>query len=239
MDKVLDKIRVMLVDDHVLVREGTREFLERENDLQVVAEAGDGAQAVELATQHRPDVIIMDIAIPKLNGIDATKQIKALYPATAILVLTAYDNDQYIFASLEAGAAGYLLKDIKMHDLVQAIRAVYSGESVLHPVVARKVMDHFTGRAATPCATAQNERSFDHITGREMEVLKLAAQGMTNREIAASLSISTRTVQVHLSSVFAKLGVGSRTEAVVCGLRNGWFTLDSTKPPGSPTHEAA
>ena len=235
----MDAIRVMLVDDHALVREGTRELLERESDLEVVAEAGDGAQAVELATQHRPDVIIMDIAIPKLNGIDATKRIKALHPATAVLVLTAYDNDQYIFALLEAGAAGYLLKDIKMHDLVQAIRAVYAGESVLHPVIARKVMDHFTGRAETPSPAAQSERSFDHVTTREMEVLKLAAKGMTNREIARALSISTRTVQVHLSNVFAKLGVGSRTEAVVCGLRNGWFTLDSTKPPTPAASQAA
>jgi DNA-binding NarL/FixJ family response regulator len=221
----------MLVDDHVMVREGTRDLLEREEDLEVVAEAGDGIQAVELATKHRPDVIIMDIAIPKLNGIDATKRIKALHPATAVLVLSAYDNDQYIFALLEAGAAGYLLKDIKMCDLVQAIRAVYSGESVLHPVVARKVVDYFTGRAETPCPAGRAERSLDHVTSRELEVLKLAAKGMTNREIANSLSISTRTVQVHLSNVFGKLGVGSRTEAVVSGLRKGWFTLDSTKPP--------
>jgi NarL family two-component system response regulator LiaR len=230
---------VMLVDDHALVREGARELLERERDLEVVAEAGDGAQAVELATKHRPDVIIMDIAIPKLNGIDATKRIKALHPQTAVLVLTAYDNDQYIFALLEAGAAGYLLKDIKMHDLVQAIRAVYSGESVLHPVVARKVVDHFTGRAETPCPAAQTDRSFDHVTSRELEVLKLAAKGMTNREIANALAISTRTVQVHLSNVFGKLGVGSRTEAVVCCLRKGWFSLDNTNPPAPAAHEAA
>jgi len=233
----MDTIRVMLVEDHVLVREGTREFLAREPDLEVVAEAGDGVQAVELATKHRPDVVIMDVAIPRLNGIDATRRIKSLHPATAVLVLTAYDNDQYIFALLEAGAAGYLLKDIKMADLVQAIRAVYAGESVLHPHVARKVMDYFTGHGQGPPPAA--DRSFEHVTARELEVLKLAAKGMTNREIAASLSISTRTVQVHLSSVFAKLGVGSRTEAVLCGLRNGWFTLESTKPPSPGAHEAA
>lgn len=229
-------IRVMLVDDHVLVREGTKDLLEQEEDIEVVAEAGDGIQAVELATRHRPDVIIMDIAIPKLNGIDATKRIKALYPATAVLVLTAYDNDQYIFALLEAGAAGYLLKDIRMHDLVEAVRAVYSGESVLHPVVARKVMDHFVSRAQTAGAAAQDERVPEHVTTRELEVLRLAAQGMTNREIGDTLSISTRTVQVHLSNLFAKLGVGSRTEAVVCGLRRGWFTLESTEPraPAAP-----
>jgi two-component system, NarL family, response regulator LiaR len=235
----MNTIRIMLVDDHALVREGTKEFLQREKDLEVVAEAGDGNQAVALADKHRPDVVIMDIAIPKLNGIDATKQIKALHPAMAVLVLTAYDNDQYIFALLEAGAAGYLLKDIKMYDLVQAIRAVYSGESVLHPVVARKVMDYFTGHAEPPCPLPKDDPSFERVTGREIEVLQLAAKGMTNREIAGSLSISTRTVQVHLSNVFAKLGVGSRTEAVLCGLRKGWFTLDSTRPPEPVGHEAA
>lgn len=234
----MDTIRVMLVDDHVLVREGTKELLDREPDLEVVAEAGDGVEAVELATKHRPDVVIMDIAIPKLNGIDATRRIKGLHPATAVLVLTAYDNDQYIFALLEAGAAGYLLKDIKMHDLVQSIRAVYSGESVLHPVVARKVMDHFASRAEPPSPATHEQPALDHITSRELEVLKLAAQGMTNREIAARLSISIRTVQVHLSNVFAKLGVGSRTEAVVCGLRRGWFTLDSTRSATAITRES-
>lgn len=234
----MDTIRVMLVDDHALVREGTRELLERESDLEVVAEAGDGAEAVELATKHRPDVIIMDIAIPKLNGIDATRRIKGLHPATAVLVLTAYDNDQYIFALLEAGAAGYLLKDIKTHDLVQAIRSVYAGESVLHPVVARKVVDHFTRRRETAGAEPHDERAFDHLTVRELEVLKLAARGMTNREIANHLSISMRTVQVHLSNVFGKLGVGSRTEAVLWGLRKGWLTLDDAKDARTVAQEA-
>lgn len=234
----MDTIRVMLVDDHALVREGTRDLLEREEDLEVVAEAADGIEAVELATRHRPDVIIMDIAIPKLNGIDATRRIKALHPTTAVLVLTAYDNDQYIFALLEAGAAGYLLKDIRMHELVQAVRAVYSGESVLHPVVARKVVDHFVDSAREPAAAVRNEPAGDHVTGRELEVLKLAGKGMTNREIAEALTISTRTVQVHLSNVFAKLGVGSRTEAVVCALRKGWFTLDGTETPGPADDEA-
>lgn len=230
----METIRVMLVDDHALVREGTRDLLEREEDLEVVAEAADGIEAVELADRHRPDVIIMDIAIPRLNGIDATRRIKAQHPTIAVLVLTAYDNDQYIFALLEAGAAGYLLKDIRMHELVQAVRAVYSGESVLHPVVARKVVDHFVDSTREPAAAARSEPAADHLTGRELEVLELAGKGMTNREIAEALTISTRTVQVHLSNVFAKLGVGSRTEAVVCALRKGWFTLDGPESPGMP-----
>lgn len=143
----MDKIRVMLVEDHVLVREGTRELLDREKDLRVVAEAGDGEEAVGLAAVHRPDVVVMDIALPKLNGIEATRRIKATNPSIAVLVLTAYGNDQYVFPLLEAGAAGYLLKDISTHDLIKAIRAVHVGESVLHPAIARKVVDYFAKRA--------------------------------------------------------------------------------------------
>ncbi len=224
----MDKIKVMLVEDHVLVREGTRELLDQENDLQVLVEAGDGEEAVRLAAEHSPDVIIMDIAMPKLNGIEATKQIKATNPAIAILVLTAYDDDQYIFAFLEAGAAGYLLKDATMNDLIQAIRAVHAGESVLHPTVARKVINYFARHIDKRHADDYDRSGTDHLTDREMEVLKLAAKGMTNREIATELTISTRTVQVHLSNVFSKLGVGSRTEAVLYALRKGWFTLEDT-----------
>jgi len=223
----VDKIRVMLVDDHALVREGTRELLERQGDLQVVAEAEDGVQAVEIACRLEPDVIIMDIEIPKMNGIEATKRIRAACPETAVLVLTGYDNDQYISALLEAGAQGYLLKDVRMHELVQAIRAVHAGELILHPAVARKVVDRYTRRAEPSPTDAHDVDAFDHLTGRELEVLKLAAKGMTNREIADVLSISTRTVQVHLSNVFGKLGVGSRTEAVLHGLSRGWFTIES------------
>ncbi len=221
-------IRVMLVEDHVLVREGTRELLDREKDLQVVAEAGDGEEAVQLAAAHRPDVVIMDIAMPRLNGIEATKQIKATNPATAVLVLTAYDDDQYIFAFLEVGAAGYLLKDVSRDDLVRAIRAVHAGESVLHPAVARKVINYFARQTAKRRVDEYEESVLDSLTNREMEVLKLAAKGMTNREIASALTISVRTVQVHLSSVFSKLGVGSRIEAVLYALRKGWLALEDT-----------
>jgi NarL family two-component system response regulator LiaR len=222
----MDKIKVMLVEDHVLVREGTREMLDQEQDLQVVAEAGDGEQAVQLAAEYRPDIIIMDIAMPKLNGIEATRQIKAVNPTTSVLVLTAYDDDQYVFAFLEAGAAGYLLKDISTGDLIQAIRAVHEGESVLHPAVARKVINYF----ARQPDEKRDETSYplERLTDREMEVLRLAGKGMTNREIASDLTISIRTVQVHLSNVFSKLGVGSRTEAVLYALRMGWLTLEDT-----------
>ncbi|HHS97283.1 MAG TPA: response regulator transcription factor [Chloroflexi bacterium] len=220
----MEKIRVMLVEDHVLVREGTRELLDREKDLEVVAEAGDGEEAIRLAAIHRPDVIIMDMAMPRLNGIEATREIKATHPGAAVLVLTAYDDDQYVFAFLEAGAAGYLLKDVSTQDLIRAIRAVHSGESILHPTVARKVVDYFSRKARGVPA----ERTAETLTAREMEVLRLAAKGMTNREIADRLHISVRTVQVHLSNIFSKLEVGSRTEAVLYALRKGWLTLEDT-----------
>jgi DNA-binding NarL/FixJ family response regulator len=222
----MNKIKIMLVEDHVLVREGTREMLDQEEGLHVVAEAGDGEQAVQLAAEHRPDIIIMDIAMPKLSGIEATRQIKAANPATSILVLTAYDDDQYVFAFLEAGAAGYLLKDVSTSDLIQAIRAVHAGESVLHPAVARKVINHFARH--TEEQYSETSDPLERLTDREMEVLKLAGKGMTNREIASDLTISIRTVQVHLSNVFSKLGVGSRTEAVLYALRKGWLTLEDT-----------
>jgi DNA-binding NarL/FixJ family response regulator len=220
----MSQIRILLADDHALVREGTRELLEREEDLQVVAEAGDGEEAVRLTASQHPDVALVDIAMPRLNGIEATKQIKALCPATAVLILTAYDDDQYVFALLEAGAAGYLLKNVRGRDLVEAIRAVNAGESVLHPVIARKVLDRFARSPAEPA----EESALDQLTERELEVLKLAAKGMSNQDIADHLSLSIRTVQAHLSAVFSKMQVGSRTEAVVQALQRGWLTIKDT-----------
>ena len=216
---VMAKIRVLLAEDHVMVREGTREFVQREPDMEVVGEAGDGEEAVKLAKELKPDVVVMDIAMPKLNGIEATKQIKKLAPSIAVLILTAYDYDQYIFALLEAGAAGYLLKGVRVHELIDAIRAVYAGESVLHPVVARRVVD----RLVSP---AQGETQEIPLSEREMEVLKLAATGVSNKDIAQQLFLSPRTVQVHLGNIFSKLGVASRTEAILYALRKGWLTLD-------------
>jgi DNA-binding NarL/FixJ family response regulator len=217
------KIRVMLVEDHVLVRQGTKELLEREQDLEVVAEAGNGEEAIRLAAEHRPDVILMDVAIPKLNGIEATRGIKATHPETAVLVLTAYDDDEYVFALLEAGAAGYLLKDVSIDDLIVAIRDVYAGESVLHPAIARTVVLDLARRSVAPRGTEGSASSFEQLSGPELAVLKLAARWMTNQEIAKDLSISADTVQVHLINVFAKLGVGSRTEAVLYALQKGWL----------------
>jgi NarL family two-component system response regulator LiaR len=218
----MGKIKVLLAEDHVVVREGTRELIQREPDMEVTGEAGDGEEAVELAKKLQPDVVIMDISMPKLSGIEATKQIKELHPATAVLVLTAYDNDQYIFALLEAGAAGYLLKNVRGRELIDAIRAVHAGESVLHPAVARRVIEHLT----FPTSSVAEKKTTESLSEREVEVLKLAAKGIGNEDIAQQLFLSPRTVQAHLGNIFNKLGVASRTEAVLYGLKRGWLTLE-------------
>jgi NarL family two-component system response regulator LiaR len=218
----LEKIKILIADDHAFVREGTRRILEQEPDLEVIAEAGNGEEAVALASDLKPDVAIIDVAMPKLDGIEATRRIKALCPAVAVLVLSAYDDDQFVFGLLEAGAAGYLLKSVRGHEIVDAIRAVDAGESVLHPSVARKVLNRF----ASVSSRVQRKKPLELLTEREMEVLKLVTKGLSNKDIADGLSLSIRTVQGHLANIFNKLRVSSRTEAVVHALKEGWVTLD-------------
>jgi len=218
----LGEIRVLIADDHAVVREGTRQILEQEPDLKVVAEAADGGEAVKLTGSSKPDVAIIDISMPRVDGIEATRQIKALYPQVAVLILTAYDDDQFVFSLIEAGAAGYLLKSVRGSELVDAVRAVYSGESVLHPSIARKVLNRFV----PSLGKGQRQEPPETLSQREMEVLHLATQGLSNQDIADKLSLSLRTVQAHLGHIFNKLGVSSRTEAVVRALKEGWITLD-------------
>jgi len=218
----LGEIRVLIADDHAVVREGTRQILEQEPDLKVVAEAADGGEAVKLTGSSKPDVAIIDISMPRVDGIEATRQIKALYPQVAVLILTAYDDDQFVFSLIEAGAAGYLLKSVRGSELVDAVRAVYSGESVLHPSIARKVLNRFV----PSLGKGQRREPPETLSQREMEVLHLATQGLSNQDIADKLSLSLRTVQAHLGHIFNKLGVSSRTEAVVRALKEGWITLD-------------
>jgi NarL family two-component system response regulator LiaR len=214
-------IRVLLADDHVLVRQGIREFLEDEDDIEVIAEADDGLGAVRLAQEHQPDVAVLDIRMPEMTGVEATRRIKARSPDVRILVLTAYDDDPYVFAVLQAGADGYVLKSSSADELVRAVRTVYGGSPALSPEVAGKVIEQVTGGKPTGAA-----EQVEALTQRELDVLRLAAHGMTNREIGHELGISHRTVQGHLASVYAKLSVNSRTEAVTEALRRGWIVLE-------------
>ncbi len=218
----MSKIKILIADDHAVVREGTRQILAQEPDLEVVAEAADGEEAIRLAGEYRPDVAIIDIAMPKCDGIEATRRIKSLYPGIAVIILSAYGDDQFVFSLLEAGAAGYLLKSIRGRELIDAVRAVHAGESVLHPSIARKVLNRFV--PSPDKAGAQ--KPVEVLSDREVEVLKLATRGLSNQEIAEKLCSSLRTVQSHLGHIFNKLEVSSRTEAVVRGLKVGWITLD-------------
>jgi NarL family two-component system response regulator LiaR len=218
----MSTIKILIADDHAVVRDGTRQILEQEHDMEVIAEAADGAEAIKLAGSTKPDVAIIDIAMPGIDGIEATKQIKQLYPSIAVLILSAYDDDQFIFSLLEAGAAGYLLKSVRGRELIEAVRQVYAGESVLHPAIARKVLNRFVpapGKAA-------GQKSAEVLSDREIEVLRYATRGLSNQDIADELCLSLRTVQAHLGHIFNKLQVSSRTEAVVRALKEGWVTLE-------------
>ena len=219
-----EKTRVLIADDHALLREAMRNLLDREDDIEIVGEASDGEEAVKLSSKLKPDIAIMDIVMPKLNGIEASKEIKKISPATAIIILTAYDDAQYVLGLLEAGAAGYLLKSARGRDIVAAIRAVREGESVLHPSIIAMLLRRAIGMPAEENKQKGNE----NLTEREIEVLKLAATGMSNKEIAENLSVTVRTVKAHISNLFAKMDVASRTEAILKAVREGWLDLDAT-----------
>jgi len=218
-----DKLTVLIADDHPLLREALHRALDNAKDIEVIAEASDGEEAVKLASELKPEVVVMDIVMPKLNGIEATKKIKEIAPDIAILILTAYDDDEYVLGLLDAGAAGYLLKSAKGRDLIEAIRAIRSGESVLHPNIIAKLLR----RAIT--APVEEHKHPELLSERESEILKLVALGRRNKEIAGKLSLSERTVKAHLTNIFNKLNVASRSEAIVKGLRCELITLEDTK----------
>jgi NarL family two-component system response regulator YdfI len=205
-------IRVLIVDDHLVVREGLRAILEAASDLALVGEAADGAEAVQLAAELSPDVVLMDLRMPNVDGIEAIRQIKARCPDVEIVILTTYDDDEYIVRGLRAGARGYLLKDTGRQVLFEAIRAAARGESLLPSAVVEKVVARLT--EPQPVETAR-------LSDREREVLGLLAEGAANKEIAARLHITERTVKAHVASIFNKLGVNSRAEAVAVALRSG------------------
>ena len=215
-------IKVLLAEDHLITRQGICRLLEDERDLTVIGEASDGEEVVQMATEMQPDIVIMGIAMPKLNGIEATRQIKLVRPDIAVLILSAYDDDEYVFGLVEAGAAGYLLKTASGDELTHAIRAVHKGEPVLDPIIARKVLNRlrFPGKIRRPAIPSER------LSDREMDIIKLAAKGMSNKDIANELHLSWRTVEDNLRNIFNKMGVGSRTEAVIQAMGKGWFSLE-------------
>ncbi|MBM3132722.1 MAG: response regulator transcription factor [Chloroflexi bacterium] len=225
----MGKLRILIADDHAMVREGTRKLLEQEGDFEVVAEVADGEEAVKAACEFAPDIAIIDIAMPRMDGIEATKQIKARCPGTAVLILSAYDDDQFVFSLLESGAAGYLLKRAQSRELIASIRAVSEGESVLDPSVIRKVVNRFKPAGARMISP---EASIGELTEREMKILKLMTRGLGNKEIAADLGLSIRTIQAHVGQIFDKLKVSSRTEAVVLALKKNLVSLDTPSSVG-------
>jgi DNA-binding NarL/FixJ family response regulator len=200
-------IRVLIVDDHAVVRAGTRRILEESPDIQVVGEAGDGLEAVELARRAQPDVVILDVRLPGQSGVAAVRDIVAL-PGTRVLIFSAYEDDDYVLAAMRAGASGYILKTAPLRELPEAVRAVHRGETVLHPAITRRIARLWAQRPPSPYQGRQ-------LTPREAEVLRLVAQGLRNREVAQRLGLSRRTVDGHLAAIFAKLGVSTRTEAAM------------------------
>ncbi len=219
----MGKIRVLVADDHTIVREGVRLLLEAQPDIDVVGEAADGQQAVRLAVQLRPDVVIMDIGMPKLSGLEATRYIKQQCPEAEVLALTMHDSDEYFFQILHAGALGYVLKGASASDLVAAVRAANQGDVFLYPSVAKKLVGDYLRRVGT----GEESGSYDGLTPREREVLQLLAEGYTSQAIADKLVISTSTVQTHRSNIMRKLNLQNRTELIKYAIRRGLIDMNS------------
>jgi NarL family two-component system response regulator LiaR len=211
----VEKIKVLIVDDHQVVRQGLRTFLELHDDISVVGEAQDGQEAVKLVRQFKPDVVLMDLVMPIMDGISATQQVLALDSETKVIVLTSFSEDDKVFPAIQAGAASYLLKDVSPDDLVEAIRAVHHGEARLHPDIARKLMQQVSQMHNIP-----QDSPLDELTGREQEVLRLVARGRSNREIAQELFISEKTVKTHISNILGKLHLEQRTQLVIYAIKN-------------------
>lgn len=214
-------ISVLLVDDQQLIRTGLRLILEAEGDLKVVGEAGTGLEAIEVVRRHRPDVVLMDIRMPEMDGIAATSEIFRLEIPTKIIMVTTFDPDEYVYDALLAGASGFLLKDTPADDLVAAVRIVAGGDAVLSPQVTRRLIEQVNARQSSPRPPS---RSINHLTEREREVLLLMGRGLANSEIAEALFVSETTVKTHVSHVLAKLGLRDRVQAVVFAYENGLVT---------------
>lgn len=211
-------IRVLLADDQALIRDGFRALIEREDDLTVVAEADDGVAAVSLARQHRPDIVLMDIQMPRLDGLQATRQVLAVPDPPRVLVLTTFDRDEWVFEALRSGASGFLLKDVRASQLTDAIRTVVAGEALLAPSITRRFIEQFVLSAPSAGASATEPTC---LTARELEVLLLVAGGLSNAEIAAELVLGQSTVKTHVNRILTKLALRDRTQAVVYAYEAG------------------
>ena len=216
MKNVPPSIRVLLADDHAVVRAGICQFLDQATDIQVIAEADNGVSAKALIEEHNPDVVVLDIQMPEASGIEVTRWIRANQRTVGVLILTAYDDDPYVMAVLQAGANGYVLKTASPLEIIQAVRDVHAGKSAMDATIMRKMISQISRRS--------EERPIDTLTDRELEVLTLVAQGFTNKAIGVQLGISDRTVQGHLAHIFSKLHAGSRTEAVMRAMSLGWLS---------------
>jgi DNA-binding NarL/FixJ family response regulator len=214
----VEAIKILIVDDHPVVREGIGAMLKREPDFKIVGEAANGVEAVEKARELSPDVILMDLRMPEMDGVEAITKIKEERPETKFIILTTYSDDEYIFKGIAAGARAYLLKDAPRDELFKAIRAVYRGESLIQPVVASRVLDKLA-------ELSKRNPSAETLSDREIEVLRLMAKGVSNSNIAEQLSITQSTVKTHITSIFQKLNVTTRTEAVTTALRRGIIQL--------------
>lgn len=219
------KTTILIADDHPLFRRSLRAVLDQEPDFEVIGEASNGVEAVKLADQLRPNILLMDITMPELDGLEATRQIKQKHPEIAVLVLTIHNEEQQALEILEAGAAGYLTKSVFGEEIVHSIRGVVSGELVLSPGIGKRLLELAARYPLRPMRLPDGER----ISTRELQVMKLAARGMTNKEIASELGLTLRTVKRLLDNIFSLLHVSSRTEAVIAGLRIGFLTLDDIK----------
>ena len=233
------KIRIISADDHQLTREGLKRIIEMEEDMEVVAECGDGIQVLELCNIHHPDVVLMDINMPIENGVTATERMRELFPNIKVLILSIHDDESYVFETLRKGASGYLLKDLEADVLIQAIRAVVDGHAYIHPKVTGKLINQLrrmtyleeSGKLSnSPNAAQSLEVKFvagdrSPLTRREAEVLRLMAEGKSNKAIGEQLFISEKTVKNHVSSILQKMEVDDRTQAVINSIKNGWFTL--------------
>jgi DNA-binding NarL/FixJ family response regulator len=217
-----EQTRILLVDDHPLVRRALRDILEKEPDLLVIAEAGDGRQALEMTDLHKPDIVIMDISMPVMNGVEATKRIKSSAPLTAVLILTVHTDVETIFSILQAGASGYLIKSIFGPEVVHTIRAVMDGDMVLSAEVSQEVVKYALQHGTKPVKPVPPDR----ISAKGLEVLSLAAKGLSNKEIGSRLGVTEATVKSYFVDVFQKLNVRSRTEAIFVALKSGLLTLD-------------